>query len=132
MKTIKKLGICTDRTNANLIEFYCEIKITETISLDFDHQDKNEKLQRRQNEMHNKQQKKQNIFYKKLAAIIKDFTQLVLLGPANAKSELFNFLRQNYLIDGIRIEVINADKMSDNKQHEFVRGYFKKVDYKII
>lgn len=82
--------------------------------------------------MHNKQQKKQNIFYKKLAAIIKDFTQLVLLGPANAKSELFNFLRQNYLIDGIRIEVINADKMSDNKQHEFVRGYFKKVDYKII
>ena len=121
-----------DRTNAHLIECSDEIKITELISLDFDHQDKNEKLQRRENEMHNKQQQKQNTYYKKLAAIIKDFTQLVLLGPANAKSELFNFLRQNYLIDGIRIEVINADKMSDNKQHEFVREYFKKVDVKIL
>ena len=79
-----------------------------------------------------KQQQKQNTYYKKLRAIIKDFTEVVLLGPANAKSELFNFLRQNYLIDGIRIEVINADKMSDNKQHEFVREYFKKVDVKIL
>jgi hypothetical protein len=28
---------------------------------------------------------------KKLAAIIRNFTEVVLLGPTNAKSELFNF-----------------------------------------
>lgn len=132
MKTIKKLGICMDHNNAHLIEFSDEIKITETISLDFDHQDKNETLQRSESEMHNKQQQKQNAYYKKLAAIIKDFTEVVLLGPTNAKSELFNFLRQNHLFDSIKIEVLNADKMSDKKQHEFVREYFKKVDVKIL
>ena len=132
MKTIKKLGICMDHANAHLIEFSDEIKITETISLDFDYQDKKESLQRSESEMHNKQQQKQNAYYKKLAAIIKDFTEVVLLGPSNAKSELFNFLRQNRLFDGIKIEVLNADKMSDKKQHEFVREYFKKVDVKIL
>ncbi len=121
-----------DHAHAHLIEFSDEIKITETISLDFDYQDKNETLQRSESDMHNKQQQKQNAYYKKLAAIIKDFTEVVLLGPTNAKTELFNFLRQNHLFDSIKIEVLNADKMSDKKQHEFVTEYFKKVEVKIL
>lgn len=120
-----------DHAHAHLIEFSDEIKITETVSLDFDHQDKNETLHRSESEMNNKQQQRQHGYYKKLAAIIKDFTEVVLLGPTNAKSELFNFLRQNRLFDSIKIDVINADEMSDKKQHEFVTEYFKKVDVKM-
>lgn len=120
-----------DHAHAHLIEFSYEIKITETVSLDFDHQDKNETLHRSESEMNNKQQQRQHGYYKKLAAIIKDFTEVVLLGPTNAKSELFNFLRQNRLFDSIKIDVINADEMSDKKQHEFVTEYFKKVDVKM-
>ena len=132
MKTIKNLGICMDHANAHLIEFSDEIKITETVSLNFDHQDKNEAPQRSESEMHNKQQQRQKGYYKKLAATIKDFTDVVLFGPTNAKSELFNFLRQNNLFDSIKIEVIHADNMSDKKQHQFVPEYFKKVDVKIL
>lgn len=131
MKTIKKLGICMDHAHAHLIEFSDEIKITETVSLDFDHQDKNETLHRSESEMNNKQQQRQHGYYKKLAAIIKDFTEVVLLGPTNAKSELFNFLRQNRLFDSIKIDVIHADEMSDKKQHEFVTEYFKRGDVKM-
>ena len=129
MKAIKKLGICMD--HAHLIEFSDEIKITETVSLDFDHKDKNGTLHRSESEMNNKQPQRQNGYYKKLAAIIKDFTEVVLLGPTNAKSELFNFLRQNRLFDSIKIEVIHVDEMSDKKQHEFVTEYFKSVDVKM-
>lgn len=132
MKTIKKLGICMDHANAHLIEFSDEVKATETISLDFDNQDKDETLQRSESEMNNKQQQRQNAYYKKLAAAIRDFAQVVLFGPTNAKSELFNSLRQNHLFDSIKIEVINSDKMTDNQQYEFVREYFRKFDIKTL
>lgn len=132
MKTIKKLGIWMDHANAHFIEFSDEPKTTATISLDFDNQDKDETLQRSESEMHNKQQQRQHAYYKKLSAVIKDFSEVVMFGPTNAKSELFNSLRQNHQFDSIKIEVINADKMSDNQQHEFVREYFKKFDIKIL
>ncbi|MBC7653848.1 MAG: hypothetical protein H7098_05155 [Oligoflexus sp.] len=132
MKTVKKLGICMDHANANLIEFSDEPKTTTTISLDFDNQDKDQTLQRSESEMHNKQQQKQHAYYKKLSAVIKDFSEVVLFGPTNAKSELFNSLRQNHQFDRINIAVINADKMTDKQQHDFVREYFKKVDIKIL
>lgn len=121
-----------DHANAHLIEFSDEVKPTATISFDFDSQDKNETLQRSESEMHNKQQQKQNAYYKKLTAVIKNFTEVVLFGPTNAKSELFNFLRQTHLFEDIQIEVVNADKMTDNQQHEFVREYFKKFEIKTL
>lgn len=121
-----------DHANANLIEFSDEAKTTTTISLDFDNQDKDQTLQRSESEMHNKQRQKQHAYYKKLSAVIKDFSEVALFGPTNAKSELFNSLRQNHQFDSIKIEVINADKMTNNQQHEFVREYFKKFDIKIL
>jgi tetrahydrodipicolinate N-succinyltransferase len=130
MKIEKKLGICMDHANAHLIEFSDGVKPKETISLDFDNQDKDETLQRSESEMHNKQQQRKNAYYKKLATVIKDFTEVVLFGATNAKSELFNFLRQNHQFDSIKIEVINTDKMTDNQQHEFVRKHFKKFEIK--
>ena len=121
-----------DHANAHLVEFSDEVKATTTISLDFDNQDKDQTVQRSESEMHNKQQQKQHAYYKKLSAVIKEFHEVVLFGPTNAKSELFNSLRQNHQFDSIKIEVINADKMTDNQQHEFVRKYFKKFDIKIL
>lgn len=121
-----------DHAHAHLIEFSDEVKDTKTITLDFDMQDRDETLQRSESEMHNKEQQRQNTYYKKLAAVIKNYQELVLFGPTHAKSELFNFLRQDALFDSIKIEVINADKMTDKQQHEFVREYFKKFEIKIL
>jgi hypothetical protein len=128
MKTIKKLGICMDHTNAYLIEFSDEEKLPSTIRLDFDKQDKDETLQRSESEMHNKQQQRQKSYYKKIAAVIRHFNEVLLFGPTEAKIELFNLLRQDHLFDNIKIEVINTDKMSENQQHEFIKEHFKKMD----
>ncbi len=63
---------------------------------------------------------------------MKSFAEVVLFGPTNAKSELYNSLRQNHQFDNAKMEVINSDKMTDHQQHEFVRDYFKKYDIKSL
>ena len=131
MKTLKKLGIWMDHSNAYLIEFSSEAKETKTITSDFTFQDREETLQRSESEMHNKEQHKQTTFYKNLAAVIKDYNEVLLFGPTDAKVELFHFLKENYKYDTIKIEVKNADKMSDVEQHHFVRDYFKRFEFKM-
>ena len=132
MKEIKKLGIWMDHVNAHLIEFSNEVKATLTISADFDNQDRSETQHRSEREMNNKLQHKQLAYYKSLAVIIRDFGEIILFGPTDAKAELLNFLRKDHLFDGIKIEALNADKMSDKQQHAFVRDYFKKFDIKTL
>jgi stalled ribosome rescue protein Dom34 len=131
MKVLKKLGIWLDHSNARLIEFSSEIKETQTITSDFTYQDRKGTLQRSENEMHNKEQHKQAAFYKNLAAVIKNFNEIILFGPTDAKVELFNFLKNDAKYDKIKIEVKNADKMSDKELHSFVRDYFKRLEFKM-
>lgn len=131
MKTLKKIGIWMDHHKAHLIEFSTEVKETKIMTSDFTFQDKEETLQRSESEMHNKEQHKQTTFYKNLAAIIKDYNEVLLFGPTDAKVELFNFLKENHKYDNIKIEVKNTDKMSDVDQHHFVRDYFKRFEFKM-
>ena len=126
MKSVKQLGIWMDHSNAHLIEFGSENTTTKSISSDFSSDDKKQTLQRSENEMHNKEQQKQGTFYKNLSQIIKDFDELLLFGPTEAKSELHNLLKANHQFDKITIEVKNTDKMTDNEQHKFVSDYFTK------
>ncbi len=131
MKTLKKIGIWMDHHKAHLIEFSTEVKETKIMTSDFTFQDKEETLQRSESEMHNKEQHKQTTFYKNLAAIIKDYNEVLLFGPTDAKVELFNFLKENHKYDNIKIEVKNTDKMSDVDQHHLVRDYFKRFEFKM-
>ena len=131
MKTIKKIGIWMDHSNAHLIEFSSEIKETKTITSDFTFQDREETLQRSESEMHNKEQHKQTTFYKNLAAVIENFDEVLLFGPTDAKVELYNFIKEHHKYDKIKIEVKNADKMTDTEQHHFVKDYFKRFEFKM-
>ena len=131
MKTLKKIGIWMDHHKAHLIEFSTEVKETKIMTSDFTFQDKEETLQRSESEMHNKEQHKQTTFYKNLAAVIINYNEVLLFGPTDAKVELFNFLKENHKYDNIKIEVKNTDKMSDVDQHQFVRDYFKRFEFKM-
>lgn len=130
MKTVKKLGIWMDHSNAKIIEFTSDVKETKTISSDFSSTDKAETLQRSENEMHNKEQQKQGTYYKNISMIIKDYDEVLLFGPTEAKNELHNLLKENHQFDKIKIEVKNSDKMSYKEQHSFVDEYFKRFDFK--
>ena len=132
MKTVKKLGIWMDHSNAHLIEFSDQSKETTTITSDFTYEDKVETLKRSESEMHHKENQKLTTYYKNLAGVIENFDQVLLFGPTDAKVELFNFLKENHKYDSVNIEVKNSGKMSDVEQHHFVKDYFKRFEFKNI
>jgi hypothetical protein len=122
----KSLGIWMDHQDAHLMEFTTDPIETTTVESKFTHQEKEKTLHRGENLMHNKEQHEEADYYKELGEMIRNYNDVVLFGPTEAKVELLNVLRKDHLFDGIVIEIKPADKMTDNQQHAFVRDYFSK------
>jgi hypothetical protein len=126
MKSEKKLGIWMDHSSANLMEF-TDGEVEETvIDSEFTHEEKAHSQMKSEHIMHNKEQQQQGAFYKKLGESIKNYDRVLLFGPTDAKLELFNTLKEDAHFTKIKIEVQQADKMTENQQHAFVKHYFSK------
>lgn len=123
METTKKLGIWIDHSSANLIDFNGSISHS-TIETDFTHESKVDAMQRSENLMHNKRQQMHEAYYKKIADQILKYDHVLLFGPTNAKSELFNYLSKDLHFKDIKIDVESADKMSDNEKNAYVKQHF--------
>lgn len=125
MVKAKCLGIWMDHASANLIDCTDPVE-TKTIESAFTQQVKEDVLDKGEKATHNKAQQLLSAFYKKLGEAIKNYEQVILFGPTTAKVELFNTLKTNLHFEKIKIEVMQADKMTENQQHAFVRNYFLK------
>jgi len=115
-----------DHSNADLIEFNTATLQTKTIDSKFTHEVKESTLSKSEQLMHNKEQHQQSEYYKKLGEVIKNYDEVILFGPTEAKTELLNVLKADHLFSKIHIEVKNTDKMTENQQHAFVKEYFAK------
>ncbi|CAN5298500.1 hypothetical protein BH10BAC4_BH10BAC4_05840 [soil metagenome] len=124
METGKKLGIWMDHSSAHLIEFTAEPVEGKTIQSKFTHEEKESAIGKSENLMHSKEQHEQADYYKKLGEAIKNYHEVILFGPTNAKVELLNKLRADHRFEKIKIDVEATDKMTDNQQHAFVKHYF--------
>lgn len=124
MSTVNRIGIWMDHSGAHLMEFTTEPIKSTIIESKFTHQEKEHSMNRSENIMHNKEQQLQSEYYKKLGESIKNYDEVVLFGPTDAKVELFNTLKSNHLFAKIKIEVKQSDKMTENQKHAFVREYF--------
>ena len=122
----KFLGIWMDHSNANLMEFSTDSIETKTINSTFTHQVKENSLEKGESLMHNKEQREQSDYYKKMGNIIKNYDGVLLFGPTDAKVELFNVLKTDKQFAKIKIEIKQADKMTENQQHAFVREHFSR------
>jgi hypothetical protein len=122
----KSLGIWMDHLNAHIMEFTTDPIETTTVESKFTHQEKEQTLHRGENLMHNKEQHEEADYYKELGEIIRNYNDVVLFGPTDAKVELLNVLRKDHHFADIVIEIKSADKMTENQQHAFVREYFSK------
>lgn len=125
MKT-KQIGICMDHATANLMELTSGDMETKTINSKFTHEQKEDTLHKGEKVMHHKEQHEQLAYYKEIAAVIKNYEEVLLFGPTDAKSELLNLLKADHHFDKINIETKQADKMTENQQHAFVKEYFFK------
>jgi len=116
-----------DHSRARLIEFTNFSFSSRIIMSDFNHDEKTKSLEKSENLMHNKEQHQQSEYFKKIADKIQDFNDIVLFGPTDAKTELFNILKKNHRFSNINIEVMPTDNMTENQQHVFVRTHFTKA-----
>jgi hypothetical protein len=124
MTTATNLGIWMDHSNAHLMEFTTDPITTTIISSRFTHRDKEHSIGRSENGMHQKQNHELTGYYKKIGEAIRNYQDVLLFGPTSAKIELLNLLKADHHFEKIRIETKDADKMTQNEQHAFVREHF--------
>ncbi len=126
MTTEKKLGIWIDHASAHLTAFTADPLETKVITSEFTHEDKEQGLVKSENQMHKKEQHLHSEYYKKIAEAIRNYNDVILFGPTDAKVELFNILKADHRFANINIEIKQTDKMSDYQQHAFVKEHFSK------
>jgi hypothetical protein len=126
MSIQKQLGIWMDHSIAHIIEFTVDSIETSYIESKFTHTAKEQSLEKSEHIMHNKEHQQQFAYYKELGELIKNYGEVILFGPTDAKVELYNILKNNQQYKKIKIEVQQADKMTESQEHAFVKKYFQK------
>lgn len=120
-----KLGIWMDHSVAHLTDYPADPLQTRTIECSFTHQAKEEALQRGESTMHNKEQSEQAAYYKELAEVIRQYDDVLIFGPTEAKTELYDTFKDNHLYSTIKVGIKPADKMTENQMHAFIKGHFE-------
>lgn len=125
MKTNKQLGVWMDHSSANLIAFKDPMTCL-TIESGFTHNKKVDALHKSEMLMHNIERQMQETYYQAIAEAVLKYDHVVLFGPTDAKSELFNYMKKDLHIKNIKIDVESTDKMTENEKLAFVREHFEK------
>jgi hypothetical protein len=104
MKTERKIGIWMDHQSAHLMELTTDTIETKVIESNTTHAEKE--------------------YFHTLGDTIKQYDSVLLFGPTDAKTELFNLLTADHLFAKIKIDVRQSDKMTENQEHAFVKDFF--------
>ena len=120
----KDLGIWMDHANAYLTEFTTDPMTTRSINSAFTHEQKTATMNKSEFTAHNKEQQDHAAYYKQIGEVILNYDRVILFGPTDAKAELKNLLNKDHRFENIRIEVKNADKMTEHEQQVLVRNHF--------
>jgi hypothetical protein len=126
MKTNEKIGVWIDHSEARLIPYSINKKIPETVRCE---NCDGSRHGLRVGEKHaiNKIRKRQEEFYRKVMSTVKDYPEVLLFGPTNAKLELFNLLSENPIHEKMKIVVKNSSKMTENEMYSYVKNHFKPI-----
>lgn len=119
-----QLGIFMDHASAHLMNFLEDQIITQKIESKFTHQVKVDSLSKGENLMHDKEQQQQGQYYKAIAEVIKNYNDVLIFGPTDAKLELVNSLKKDNHFSNIKIVVKTTDKLDNKEQEVFVKKYF--------
>jgi hypothetical protein len=128
MATIRNLGIWMDHANAHLIEFTKDTIETKSLVSKLMSGEKVHHPGKSEHILHNEEQQ-QSEYYRELAGIIMNYEDVLLFGPTNAKTELFNILQSDQHFEKVKIEVQEANKMTEKQQFAYVEEYFQNKDF---
>lgn len=124
MHTPKRLGIWLDHANARLIELVPDQAEATEINAKSGFQEL-VTIENSEKGTHQKQNHEGLAYYKEIGKAMMDYNDVLLFGPTDAKTELFNMLRADHHFDKIKIVVESAEKMTEGQEYAFVRDYFK-------
>ena len=124
MKLTKHIGIYMDHSVAHLMELKNNTIVTSTVESQSTLMNEANYLHKDEGLLHNIEHYQRSDYFKRLSSVIKDFDEVILFGPTDAKSELHNLLKDDHHFDKIRIEVKPADKMTENQKQAYVRKHF--------
>ena len=124
MTTTKRIGIWMDHASAHLMEFSSDAITTIKLDSSFTQQAKEGSLEKGEHLMHNKEQHGQLAYYKKIETVLKEYEEVLLFGPTDAKLELSNLLKKDQHFNNIKIIIRPAGKLTEPQEHAFVRDYF--------
>ena len=127
MKAKKRIGIWMDHSTAHLIEYSSEAYQVKNINADIKGLDNQEGLQHSESILHHKENQHIKAFYKELIDVIKEFEEILIFGPTNAKTELYNLIREEHKYDHLKIEIKTTTKMSFMEAHDFIVDHFKNL-----
>lgn len=113
-----------DHSIANLIEWSNDKIVKRTLKIEPIFLGPLENLRLNESQTHNTAQDHQFNFHKELSYVINDYTEVILFGSSNAKTELFNLLKNNHRFDKTKISVQTTKNMTDNQQDGFVKDFF--------
>ena len=125
MKNSKQMGIYMDHTNALVMELTDKTIVKHSIATESSSHDEEQSLTSHVKPLVNKEQRVS--YYKKISDYIRNFQEVILFGPTDAKNELLNLLKADHLFEKIKIETRNSDKMTENQMHAFIREYFTQL-----
>ena len=126
MYKIKQLAIYMDFSNAYLMELTNKMIVSRNIEFENNKKGQEDSLNRIALLSHsNAEHHLQSAYYIEISNIIRNYNQVVLFGPNDAKNELFRLLEFDHNFDNIKIQNVNTDTMTQNQIHDFVKEYFK-------
>jgi stalled ribosome rescue protein Dom34 len=124
METKKNIGIWMDHSNAHFVDS-ASGENNFSIASEFTTEVKEEALSRNENLMHNKEQNLHEAYYNKIASEILNYDHVLLFGPTNAKTELYNYIKTDAKFMDVKIDKESADYMTDNEKRAFVLNHFQ-------
>jgi hypothetical protein len=124
MKDTKKAGIWMDHASANVMEIIDNFIITKIVKSETGTDRNSIIVGKDKTHQQLKNQLQLSDYYKSLADIILKYDEILLFGPTDAKTELFNLVRKDKQFDEKIISVKTTDNMTENQQDAFVWEYF--------
>ncbi len=127
MKTTKQLGVWMDYSTAYVMELKGDSITTTVVESEFTWEEKQHSFSRNEGLMHKKERQLNTNYFKKIADLVKNFDEVVLFGPSDAKTELFNLLTADPEFKKVKLSVETAHKMTENQREAFLKNYFPHV-----
>lgn len=125
MAASKKLGIWMDHSVAYLTDFTSntfEIKAIESKIADTFKSINSTVIATGRN-------KTLNVYYNRILMEVKEYNNILLYGPSEAKMEFFDVISEDEQLMRLHIEIKETEAMSKNEQQQFIKNYFSQKDF---